>query len=180
MGMQAQEDETKFIGDKTVLDYTNAGLKEFKLHHRVYNASALDLGNNKLGEIILPAGMIELSSLRLTGNPNFTNLVIQMDTAIDARGSGLSVYLDGVDNLRVSLPSRMTGKYKRIRVWIPFKEYKHRNLLRRNRMMSLPLEEIDNLEIRPNGVEMVRYSETLPDYKKRMDNYLGRRGVAKV
>lgn len=27
------------------------------------------------------------------------------------------------------------------------------------------MEEVDNLEIRSNGVEMVKYSETLPDYK---------------
>lgn len=149
-GMQAQSNESEFIGEKTVLDYKNAGLKEFKLHHRLYNARTLDLRNNDLDELVLPAGMIDLGSLILKGNPNLTNLVIQMDTSIDSSTFyNLYVRLDrDFKNLRVSFLSWML-------------ENQHGN----KRISLRPLEDFGEVEIRPNGVEMLRHSETIPSLK---------------
>lgn len=139
--MQA-EDEKEFIGDRHTLDYKNAGLKEFKIVHRVYNCRTLDLSGNDLGELVLPVGMIDLHSLNLRGNNNLTNLFIQMDTSIDTHGKRLSIYLSGNmrKNLRISLPSWLE-------IWGGLDGFKE-------------------AEIRPNGVELVRYNESIyPAYK---------------
>lgn len=163
-GMQGQE-ENVFIGDREVLDYSDSGLKEFKRAHRLYMATRLDLSNNDLGELVLPAGMVYLKTINLTGNSNFTNLVLQQDTAIEDPFL-LDVYLDDIDNLKISLPSWITGFH----VVIPFdpqNKPSHLKYYRRviNGRIRVPFSEIPNLEVRPNGVELLKESDSLPFYK---------------
>ena len=170
-GMQGQE-ENAFIGDREVLDYRNSGLKEFKRAHRLYMATRLDLRNNDLGELVLPAGMVYLKTINLTGNSNFTNLFLQQDTAIEDPFI-LDVYLESIDNVKISVPSWHTG----LRVWayidpINNKEHldKYKDLIRRYGWQNgsptrFPFEYIPNLEVRPNGVELLKESDSLPFYK---------------
>lgn len=170
IGMQAEE-ESVFIGLKESLNYRNAGLKEFKRHHRLYMAKTLDLSDNDLGELVLPAGMVYLKTIRLSGNINLTNLVLQQDTSIENRY--LDVYLDSIDDVSISVPSWITG----LRVWAyidlinneehreRYKELASRHGWQRYSRTRIPLEYIPNLEVRPNGVELLRNSDTLPWYK---------------
>ena len=163
-GMQGQE-ENVFIGDREVLDYRNAGLKEFKRAHRLYKAHTLRLDDNDLGQLVLPAGMVYLKTISLTGNNNLTNLFLQQDTAIEDPFL-LDVYLDDIDNLKISLPSWITGFH----VLIPFDPQNnpsHLKYYRRviNGRIRVPINDIPNLEVRPNGVELVKESDSLPFYK---------------
>lgn len=170
-GMQGQE-ENVFIGDREVLDYRNSGLKELKRAHRLYMATRLDLRNNDLGELVLPVGMVYLKTINLTGNSNFTNLFLQQDTTIEDPFI-LDVYLESIDNVKISVPSWHTG----LRVWayidpINNKEHldKYKDLIRRYGWQNgsptrFPFEYIPNLEVRPNGVELVKESDSLPFYK---------------
>ncbi len=171
IGMQGQE-ENVFIGGREVLDYRNAGLKEFKRDHRLYMATSLDLRDNDLGELVLPAGMVYLKTINLTGNNNFTNLFLQQDTAIEWP-IHLDVYLDSIDNVKISLPSWIVG----FRVWAyidPINNKDHQRRYKdlisrygwqRHSRTRIPLEFIPKLEVRPNGVELIRKSEILPHYK---------------
>lgn len=170
-GMQGQE-ENVFIGDREVLDYRNSGLKEFKRAHRLYMATQLDLRNNDLGELVLPAGMVYLKTINLTGNSNFTNLFLQQDTAIEWPNH-LDVYLDSIDNVKISLPSWIVG----FRVWAyidPINNKDHQRRYKdlisrygwqRHSRTRIPFEFIPKLEVRPNGVELIRQSDSLPAFK---------------
>lgn len=183
-GMHGQE-ENVFIGDREVLDYRNTGLKEFKRAHRLYMATALDLRDNDLGELVLPAGMVYLRTIDLRGNNNLTNLFLQQDTAIEWPNR-LDVYLDDVSKVRISVPSWMYG-LKITTLYNPnllfhsnrwlYDKYLARGPSRHYlkvdgkwvdsgyRQVTIPIEIATNLEVRPNGVEMIRYSETLPHWK---------------
>lgn len=184
IGMQSQE-ENVFIGHREVLDYSDSGLKEFKRAHRLYMATRLDLSNNNLGELVLPAGMVYLKTINLTGNNNLTNLVLQQDTAIEWP-TRLNVYLDDVSKVRISVPSwiydlRITtladpSLLFHSNRWLYDKYLARKPSIYHVRkdgkwvdselwQVKIPIELASNLEVRPNGVEMIRRSETLPAWK---------------
>lgn len=153
MGIQAQE---KTIWEKYTLDYKDSGLKKLELQHGVYKAGILNLRNCDLSELVLPTGILGLYALDLRGNNNLTNLFIQMDTSVDVRGRLLSIRLNGDmrKNMKISLPSWMVSTNQSFDG-----NYLHGPILKTD------LEGFKEVEIRPNGVELVRVHKTLPFLK---------------
>ena len=138
IGMQAEEK----IWERYTLDYKDSGIEKLELRHAVYKADRLDLRNCNLGELVLPVGMIDLRTLDLRGNNNLTNLFIQQDTSIDVtRYPKLAIRLSGNmrKNMKISLPSWLS-------LWSGLDGFKE-------------------VEIRKNGVEIVRLRTTLPFFK---------------
>lgn len=148
-GIQAQEER---IWERHRLDYKDSGLKRLELTHGIYKAEILNLQNCNLGELILPVGLLDLRNLNLRGNNNLTNLVFQMDTSIDSQQ--LHVAFGNRENMKISLPSWMISTNRSLDG--TYLKYP---------ILKVDLEGFKEVEIRPNGVELIKASKTIPFYK---------------